>query len=525
MATPTDVVLDLSPAMILEPTPLADWLVIVPIAYCLFVGAVLLMARQRTEWQPLIAIPALAGLVAITIALFQHVIDAGTVTMTMGRWLPPFGISFTVDILGASLALTAALVGLACGIFGAGDVNATGRRYGFYPFLFLMLGGVIGAFLTGDIFNLYVWFEVLLISSFGLQVLGNEKAQLDGAMKYAFLNLIATTIFLITVGYLYGIFGTLNMADIMRQAAEMDDAAPLMTLGTMFLLAFGMKAAAFPVNFWLPASYHTPRVVVSALFAGLLTKVGIYALMRILLMLFPEQRDELGYTIAIVAVLTMILGSLGALAQTDFRRLLGFLVISGIGVMLAGIALASPGGISGAIFYALHSIVVMTALYIAAGIAARIGGSFSMARLGGIYRSHVLFSALTLILFLSVSGLPPFSGFWPKAILVKASLDVGAWWLAASILVTGFLTTIAVGRVWAHAYWHPAKAIQSQAGQSSPDKLSNFGVYVPLIGLVALTTYFGLLPEQLLGYMQTAAHQIMDPSSYIESVFPSEGMN
>ena len=165
-------------------------------------------------------------------------------------------------------------------IYAVDDINTSGRRYGFYPFLLVLMAGVSGAFLTGDIFNLYVWFEVLLISSFGLLILGSEREQIDGALKYAVLNLMATTLFLITVGYLYAIFGTLNMADIAVKVRDYADTAPLMTLTALFVLAFSMKAAAFPVNFWLPASYHTPRVVVSALFAGLLTKVGVYALIR-----------------------------------------------------------------------------------------------------------------------------------------------------------------------------------------------------------------------------------------------------
>jgi MFS family permease len=291
--------------------------------FCLLVGSILLMLRKRTDLQPLIAIPALVVLCAMTLGLLAHVVSNGTVTMTMGRWLPPFGISFTVDAMGAFFAATSSLVALAAGIYGRSDVDHSGRRYGFYPFLLLIMAGVLGAFMTGDIFNLYVWFEVLLISSFGLLVLGSERAQLDGGVKYAFLNLIATTLFLVATGYLYGLFGTLNMADIASRRSELRGTAPLMTLVTLFLLAFAMKAAAFPVNFWLPASYHTPRLVVSALFAGLLTKVGIYALLRILGMLFPVEREELSLIIAIVAALTMVLGVMGALAQNDIRRVDG----------------------------------------------------------------------------------------------------------------------------------------------------------------------------------------------------------
>ena len=239
--------------MITQPVPLADWLIITPLAICMVFGAVLLMTRKHTAFQPPAAIVGLLLLVAACVALLIHVVTGGPVTMTMGRWLPPFGISFTVDILGAGLALVGSILALAAGLFGIGDVDQSGRRYGFYPFLFLMLVGVNGAFLTGDIFNLYVWFEVLLISSFGLLILGSQPEQIDGATKYAFLNLVATTLFLIATGYLYGIFGTLNMADIAIKAPLLRDKTPLVTLAAMYFMAFGMKAAAFPVNFWLPA--------------------------------------------------------------------------------------------------------------------------------------------------------------------------------------------------------------------------------------------------------------------------------
>jgi multicomponent Na+:H+ antiporter subunit D len=510
---------DLSVAFVMQPVAAADWLIPAPVVFCLLAGSVLLMLRKRTDLQPLIAIPALVLLCALTLGLLAHVLVNGTVSMTMGRWLPPFGISFTADALGAFFAATSSLVALAAGVYGRSDVDHSGQRYGFYPFLLLIMAGVLGAFLTGDIFNLYVWFEVLLISSFGLLVLGSGRAQLDGGVKYAFLNLIATTLFLVATGYLYGLFGTLNMADIAVKASELRGAAPLMTLVTLFLLAFAMKAAAFPVNFWLPASYHTPKLVVSALFAGLLTKVGIYALLRILGMLFPVERLELSYIIAIAAALTMVLGVLGALAQNDIRRSMGFLVVSGIGVMMAGLAIGSPAGLSGAIFYAAHSMVVMTALYFAIGIGARLGGSFMLTSAGGLYARNAALAMLTLMLFLSVSGLPPFSGFWPKVMLVKASLDIGAWWLAAAILVTGLLTTISVGRIWALAYWRPAPAGSTMEADA---QTLPAGAVAALAGLVVLTVGAGIWPEPVLVLAQDAARGLLDPSAYVLSVFPGE---
>ncbi|MDI5926613.1 Na+/H+ antiporter subunit D [Rhizobium leguminosarum] len=520
MAAPTSTV-DLSAALITAPVPIGHWLAILPVAHCITLGAVLLMLRGYPRLQAWFAIPGLAALALINAALLAKVAAEGPLTMVMGRWLPPFGIAFTVDLFGALMAFTAALAALAASIYALADIGESGRRYGFFPLLMLLMAGVTGAFLTGDIFNLYVWFEVLLISSFGLIILGSEREQIDGALKYAVLNLIATTLFLVGVGILYAAFGTLNMADIAARARDLRGTAPLMTLASLFLLAFGMKAAAFPVNFWLPAAYHTPRITVSALFAGLLTKVGIYALIRVMVMLLPMERQELSLVIALAAAATILVGALGALAENDIRRLFGYVVISGIGNMLAGVALGGLGGISGAVFYALHSMVLMTALYLAAGEIARRGGGFSLSALGGLYRQSGGFTALSLVLFLAACGLPPFSGFWPKVILVKASIDLGAWWLATSILVGGFLTTIAFGRLFLLAYWRPAPIGLRQIVLVSSGARWRTGL--PLAALTVLVVGFGILPEQLLALSQSAAAGLADPEAYLHSVFPEGG--
>ncbi|ANM16220.1 Na+/H+ antiporter subunit D [Rhizobium sp. N541] len=509
--------IDLAAALVTAPVPIGHWLAILPVAHCITLGAVLLMLRAHLRLQAWLAISGLAMLVLIDAALLAKVAAEGPLTMVMGRWLPPFGIAFTVDLFGALMTFTSALVALAAGIYALADIGESGRRYGFFPLLMLLMAGVTGAFLTGDVFNLYVWFEVLLISSFGLVILGSERQQIDGALKYAVLNLIATTLFLIGVGILYAVFGTLNMADIAARARDLRATAPLMTLASLFLLAFAMKAAAFPVNFWLPAAYHTPRIVVSALFAGLLTKVGIYALIRVVVMLLPVERQELSLLIALAAGATILVGALGALAENDIRRLFGYVVISGIGNMLAGVALGGDsngvGGIAGAVFYAVHSMVLMTALYLAAGEIARRGGGFLLSGLGGLYRQSGGFTALSLVLFLAACGLPPFSGFWPKVILVKASLDSGAWWLAAVILVGGFLTTIAFGRLFLLAYWRPA----STAAMPSA---AVWRTGLPLAALTALVVGFGILPERLLALSQAAAAGLADPQAYLHSVFP-----
>jgi len=506
-ATPLDL------AKIFVPSPAPEtWLVILPVVLCITMGAVLATIRKRIHLHAPLAIAALALLSIIDAALLYRVATQGPMTMVMGRWLPPFGIAFTVDVLGALLALTAALVALAGAVFAHADIDTNRRRYGFYPFLMFLMAGVSGAFLTGDIFNLYVWFEVLLISSFGLIVLGGEREQIDGAMRYGLLNLVATTLFLIAVGYLYAISGTLNMADIAAKIARQPSALPLMTLATLFLAAFGMKAAAFPVNFWLPASYHTPRITVSALFAGLLTKVGVYAMFRVLVMLMPGALETLAPLVGIVATLTMLAGSIGAIAQSDLRRALGYWVIAGIGVMLSGLAIGGPQALGASVFYMLHSMVVMTALYFLVGLMALRSGSFDLKGAGGLWESSTLLSAIGLCLILSVAGLPPFSGFWPKAMLVGAALEKSLWWLAAAILLSGFLITFAGGRIFLLAFWRAAPAA------IAPARLPVASLAV-LAALAAASAAAGLWPEPLALLAQTAAHGLLDPDTYIRSVF------
>ncbi len=519
MATDTTTGPDLTGAMILTPVEAADWLIIAPVALPLLFGAVMLMTRHRTASQPWLALGALAILFAVDVGLLVHVITGGPVVMTMGRWLPPFGISFVADTLGATLVATAGLIALMCGLFSISSINYVGRRYGFYAFLLLMMAGVNGSFLTGDIFNLYVWFEVFLISSFGLIILGSGDRQIDGATKYAILNLVATTLFLIATGYLYGIFGTLNMADIARKATELRDTAPLMTLATLYLVAFGMKAAAFPLNFWLPASYHTPRIVVGALFAGLLTKVGIYALLRTLVMLFPPERSVLSGIIIWLAIGPMLIGSLGALAQSDIRRMFGFVVVSGIGYMLAGIGLGDATGLAGTIVYAVHSMLVMTALYLLAGVIRRAGGSYSLHQLAGLYRTNPLMAAVTLLLVLAAAGLPPGSGLWPKVMLVQASLSAETWWLTLAVLLTGLLTTLALGRVFVLAFWR----VKDGAEAVAPGVVDSRG-YAAVLILTGVILVLGVWPEPLIQAAGSAVDDLLNPVSYIDTVFPPEAL-
>ncbi len=524
MATENKII-DPAEAMRIAPVEIMDWLVIAPLVISMLGACIGIMTRKKTDFQPRIAALFLTALVLSNIGLLFHVLEKGVVVMVMGKWLAPFGIAFTADATSVILSLTSSIVAWSVGFYGVIEVDHAGRRYGFYPFLLLLMVGVSGSFLTGDIFNLYVWFEVMLISSFGLLILGNKKVQLDGALKYGVLNLIATTLFLIATGLLYAMVGTLNMADIAIRVMSLPENAPLVVITALYTLAFGIKAAAFPVNFWLPASYHTPKIVVSAVFAGLLTKVAVYALFRTLIMIIPAGRGELDLALVVIAILTMLTGVFGSLAQTDIRRAFGFLVISGVGIMLAGLALGSESALSGSIFYAVHSIIVMTALYLVGGVIGRITGTFDLRKLGGLYKANPLLAAILLIIGFAIAGLPPFSGFWPKVILVHASLQLESYLLSGAILLTGFLTTISVGRIWLYSFWrNPPEFVADNSSKITIKPLaetveeSTLIIWIPILILLVLIIVIGISPEFLFQIVNQGASDLVNPEQYIESV-------
>jgi multicomponent Na+:H+ antiporter subunit D len=512
-----------------QATAAADWIVIFPVVLPLIGAALLLMLWAARDFHWLFAGLVIVAVIACDAELLRRTLAGGPLAMTMGNWLPPFGISFTVDAMGAGFALVASAVTLLVLVYVQMDLPAAARRDGFYPLLLLLLTGVSGAFLTGDMFNLYVWFEVMLIASFGLMVLGGQPRQLDGTLKYGFLNFIATSLFLLALGLLYGLLGTLNMADISRVAGAAEPAAMTAVAG-LFLLAFGMKAAAFPVNGWLPASYHTPPPAISALLAGLLTKVGVYALLRTLVMLLPASRELLEPVLVVIAALTLLLGPLGAIAETNLRRALGFMVIGGIGASMMGIALPDANGIAGSTAYIVHALLTITGLYLVAGLIEKTTGAYDTRDMGGIYAASAPLSILFLVLVLALSGAPPFLGFWPKLLLLEAGLDGsglasggaidwGSLALAACLLLNALLTLIAGTRLWAHVFWRAGpEGAQSEAANPRLRPLSRRERWFGLGAAAALTLAvagLGLIPDPLLVLGKTAAAGMLAPAEYV----------
>jgi len=439
----------------------------------------------------------------------------GLLVLQAGGWPAPFGISLVADHLAAIMVVITGIMALATAVYALVDIDPAREGLGYHPLFLVLLAGINGAFLTGDLFNLYVWFEVLLISSFVLLTLGNRRAQLEGGLKYVAVNLVSSLFFLVSIGLTYGLTGTLNMADL-AIAFQLADPGMVTILAMLFLVAFGIKAAIFPLFFWLPASYHTPPVAISAIFAGMLTKVGVYALIRAFTLLFTH---DVGWTHTLLlwlAGLTMVTGVLGAAAQNEVRKILSFHIISQIGYMVMGLAIYTPLALAGAVFYLVHHIIVKANLFFVAGLMQRMGGSFELKRLGGLYRHSPLLAVLFIIPAFSLAGFPPLSGFWAKLVVVLAGVEAGSWGIVAVALLVGLLTIFSMTKIWQAAFWAPAPTEVQLEGRP-PLRL-----LVPVGALAVLTVTIGLYSTPFLALAEASAAELLDPPSYISAVLGPE---
>lgn len=515
-------------------------LVALPILFPLFTACLCLLFGHRARAQQGLALAGAAGLLTAATVLLAQVWHKSTQVLYIGGWTAPFGITLVADVFSSLMVLVAALMHAAATVYSVADVMPRHQRYGHFAFLNVMLMGVCGAFLTGDLFNLYVWFEVMLIGSFVLLVLGGGRAQMEAGIKYVTLSLLSSAIFLAAIGIIYGMAHTLNMAHLSeRLATATADGHPWLVTAAAVLLvvSFGIKAAVFPLYFWLPASYHTPTPVVSAIFAGLLTKVGVYALIRVLTIVFPPS-DYVQWILIIASALTMLIGVLGAVVQTHVRRILSFHIVSQIGYMVMGLALlVAPDpatrrlGIAAAIFYIAHHIIVKTNLFFIGGVVRALSGTEKLAHLGGFARRAPWLGMLFLIPALSLAGLPPLSGFWAKLGILKAGFGAEQYLLTAVALLAGLLTLVSMLKIWNEVFWKPqpdsgaSPDIESRAAQSEDHVRSRLPWLVtPCVVLALLTLVIGLYPQALLSVSERAADELLNREQYVDAVALPDGL-
>jgi multicomponent Na+:H+ antiporter subunit D len=489
-----------------------SWLLVAPIAVPFVTAVAAFALRGAPRLERAVSVGGAAALFAVSIALLAKVMAGGILAAQMGDWPAPFGITLVADRLSAAMVAITGITGLAVAVYALAEMDREREARGFHPLYHCLLAGVCGAFLTGDLFNLYVWFEVMLISSFGLLVLGGSRAEIEGGVKYVTLNILATLAFLTAVGLLYGLTGTLNMADLHLKVPQVEDQALVTTVAVLFMIAFGMKAAVFPLFFWLPASYHTPAVTVSAIFSALLTKVGVYALIRVFTLIFTGDVAFTHELLLVIAGLTMVTGVLGAACQSEIRRILSFHIVSQIGYMVMGLALFTPLALVGAVFYLIHHIIVKANLFLVGGLVKRLRGATELKSVGDLWRTHPGVALLFLVPALSLAGFPPLSGFWAKLVLVRAGIEQEAWTIVAVALVVGLFTVFSMTKIWTEAFWKP------QPEGARPEGGGTALMVLPIFALAALTLLIGLAPQPFFEYAERSALELLDPAPYVRTV-------
>lgn len=484
---------------------------VLPILVPLSTAAILLLAPTRPLLQRWIALAGSILLLGSTFVVFRRVEAGGIQVLQVSGWPAPFGITLVADLLAAMLGVAVGIVGVAITAAAFAGVDPRREAFGYHPLIQILLMGVSGAFLTGDLFNLYVWFEVMLVASFVLMALHRTSAQVEAAFKYVAINLIASSIFLTALGLLYGVAGTLNMADLARLGPATRTPGVDMVLAVLFLIAFSIKAGLFPLFFWLPASYHTPPAAIGAVFAGLLTKVGVYALMRIFTLLFQDAPPALFTLLLAMSVATMLIGLVAALNERDFRRILSFNLVAHIGYTTASLSLLTPAALAGGIFYVLHHVVVITNLFLVSGVLLRLRRTTDMAGLGGLYRTQPAFSALAMVPIFSLAGVPPLSGFLGKLAILEGTFEAGAYWVGGIFLVVGLLTLLSMGRTWADAFWRPSA---TAADMSTPGT----ALLITITGLSLVTLAITVGAGPLFELTSRAAHQLLQRDEYVRAV-------
>lgn len=473
----------------------------------------------------------------------------------VGGWAAPYGITMVADHVSGIMVLVNAVVGLSAIVYSLGNLDRARASFGFHPMTHALLASVAGVFLAGDLFNVYVWFEIMLLSSFVLLALGGERPQVEAAVKYVALNLLSSTLFLAAIGLLYGMTGTLNIADLAFRLQHVGDPKTLTALALLFLVAFGIKAGTFPFFYWLPASYHTPPAVVGALFAGVMTKVGVYAVVRFFPLFFMQEPGVLYRVLLWISGITMVVGVLGAASQMRMRRILAFHSVSQVGYMLMGVAVfgvaqarLDAGGLSaeaaaalknaqlvlmaGTFVFIFHHAIVKMNLFLVSGIVMKHKGTDDLHRVGGLYAERPWLGLLFMVPAMSLAGIPVLSGFWGKLALVRGGVQAGAFPIVLVSLFVSVLTLFSMVKIWNYAFWRPQAEADAEGHEAEPDEApapaadmtpwKRSAMVGASVFLAAGAVLMGLFPGAAYRSAETAARQLLGRDAYIAAVLPAE---
>jgi multicomponent Na+:H+ antiporter subunit D len=509
-------------------------LVPLPVVLPLLAAGLSLALHRHLALQRVLGVATMLATLAATVGLLVRVAGDGPVAVQVGGWPVPIGITLVVDLFAAIMLVVSDAMVLAVLVYAIGSPRTADQALAFHPVYLVLAAGVSACFVAGDLFHLFVAFEIMLTASYVLITLGASREQVRTGMTYVVISLLASTLFVTAVGLIYAATGTVNMADLATRLPDVPGGVRT-ALGLLLLIVFGVKAAIFPLFFWLPDSYPTAPTPVTAIFAGLLTKVGVYAIIRTQTLLFPTDGQASVLLLAIAGA-TMVVGVLGAIAQDDVKRILSFHIVSQIGYMIMGLGLFTLAGIAGAIFYVVHHIVVKTTLFLVAGLIEDTTGTGALRRLGGLVHTAPLLAALFLLPALSLAGLPPFSGFVAKLALVEAGFDIGQAAIVVVSLAVSLLTLFSMTKIWAGVFWGIPEDVPvvadgaatgaaeaggagagGPAGRTVP-RASRPLMVAPTAALVVASLVIAFAAAPLLDLAREAAAGLADPAVYVEAV-------
>ncbi|RNC98726.1 Na+/H+ antiporter subunit D [Lysinibacillus halotolerans] len=486
---------------------------LLPVIIPFFFGMLLIFGQKKLAYQRITTLLGLLLSILCAFGLVANVYENGPQTVTLGNWPAPFGITMVSDMVSALLVLTTLILTFFIVWYGFESIGKEREQFFYYPAVMFIIVGVNGAFTTGDIFNLFVFFEVLLMASYLLIVLGGEKAQLQESIKYILVNVISSAFFVITVAFLYSVVGTLNMADISQKIAEINQPGILTVIAVLFLLVFGMKAAIFPLYFWLPGAYSAPPIPVLALFGALLTKVGVYAITRTYTLFFTQEFAYTHELLLILSILTIVAGCIGALAHFDVKQIIIYNIVIAVGVILFGVAQMNEAGLEGAMFYLIHDMIIKAALFMLIGIVIYVTGTTNLRKMGGLMKTYPALGWFYLIAALGLAGVPPLSGFIGKLLIVQGGFEAGNIWTSVFILASSIVVLLSVMRIFIYAFWGEQGQLATHVEKKKYHRL-----FFPTMLLVIVSIFYGIGTEWLTPFIKQAANVLMDPSIYIDAV-------
>ncbi|MFP9130364.1 Na+/H+ antiporter subunit D [Niallia sp. BSM11] len=485
---------------------------LLPILIPLITGVILIFFSKNVIAQRWISSISSILNVIVSVLLVQKIRQDGIQTLDVSSWEAPFGITLVSDMLSALLVLTTSIVACTTLLYSFRSIGEARERFYYYPCFNFLIVGVNGAFTTGDIFNLFVFFEVMLMASYALIVLGGTKIQLRESIKYLLVNIISSALFVITVAYLYSVVGTLNMAHISERISEVGQPGIVTVIAILFLVVFGLKGAVFPLYFWLPGSYYAPPIPVMGLFGALLTKVGIYSIMRTYTLLFYHDTGYTSKILAILAILSIIFGLIGALAFSDIKKIIIYNIIIAVGVILFGISAMTPDSLTGSVFYLIHDMIIKATLFLLVGIMISITGTSNLKEISGLIKQYPGLAWTFFLSALSLAGIPPLSGFIGKLLIVKGGFEAENYLGAAIVLLSSLLILLSIMKIFINGFWGTPRSYDGE------EKVPVKTLMIAPIILIMISILYGVGAEAVYPYISQAAETLVKPEIYIDAV-------